>query len=277
MKPTEKLLNKNFLTTGQAATLLSVTPDSVLKWIKAGKMPASRTPGGHFRINQQDILSILPEATINEMRTHTKSFQYCWEYNSDYGVLKEGCNECLVYISRAKRCYEVSYLSKEDGHSKLFCDTSCEDCEYFKLVSDQKLNLLIVTDKPELRKALEPSINRLELNVRFTDCEYKCSMLVEKYRPDYGVIDCALGSRRAREFAGNLNADPRIPFIRVILVGERNEFPSECDKEIFAFIERPLSITAMNDLFSHLSGALRRSKSSEVDSSNENRLIEILG
>ena len=37
--------DKNYLTTTQAAKLLSVSPDTVLKWVKAGKLQARRTLG----------------------------------------------------------------------------------------------------------------------------------------------------------------------------------------------------------------------------------------
>ena len=50
-------VKKKFLTTGQLAELYSVTPDAVLKWIKDGKISAIQTPGGHYRINMNDILS----------------------------------------------------------------------------------------------------------------------------------------------------------------------------------------------------------------------------
>ena len=42
-------------TTGQAARLCSVTPDTVLKWIKAGRIEAQRTAGGHYRISPQEL------------------------------------------------------------------------------------------------------------------------------------------------------------------------------------------------------------------------------
>ena len=38
------------LSTGDVARLLHVTPVCVLRWIRAGKLPAYRVPGGHFRI-----------------------------------------------------------------------------------------------------------------------------------------------------------------------------------------------------------------------------------
>lgn len=38
------------LSTGDVARLLHVTPVCVLRWIRAGKLPAYRVAGGHFRI-----------------------------------------------------------------------------------------------------------------------------------------------------------------------------------------------------------------------------------
>ena len=44
-----------YLSTGKAAKALSVTPDTVLKWIKSGKLDARRTAGGHYRIHPGEI------------------------------------------------------------------------------------------------------------------------------------------------------------------------------------------------------------------------------
>ena len=44
-----------WLTTGQAAKYCSVKPDTVLKWIKRGRLTAERTPGGHYRIRPKDL------------------------------------------------------------------------------------------------------------------------------------------------------------------------------------------------------------------------------
>ncbi len=48
-------MNSRMLTTGQAAKICSVTPDTVLKWIHSGALPARRTAGGHHRIDEQDL------------------------------------------------------------------------------------------------------------------------------------------------------------------------------------------------------------------------------
>jgi len=46
---------KGLLTTGQAAKLCAVTPDTVLKWIKKGRLAATRTAGGHYRVALPDL------------------------------------------------------------------------------------------------------------------------------------------------------------------------------------------------------------------------------
>lgn len=237
------------LTTGQAAALCSVTPDAVLKWVKAGKIPANRTPGGHYRIRRSDLPAIIESAeeepSVKEGRD--RPFQYCWEYNVKSGEIHEECQRCIVYRSRARRCYEMSRLPASTGHAGLFCTDSCEECQYYELVRWQRPNVLVVTDQAWQRAALESKEESRDYNLRFTDCEYHCSMLIEKYRPDYIILDCSMGTERARQFAGDISADPRIPYVRVVLVGDSHEFPVECDKEVFAIIERPFTAEVLEE------------------------------
>jgi len=246
------------LSTGQAAALCSVTPDAVLKWIKAGKIPASRTPGGHYRVPEEALLSALgaeKRSSPPEQKSSGRAFQYCWEFNARAGKVQEGCLHCLVYHSRAKRCFEMSQLPTEAGHAKVFCENTCEDCDYYQKVNDRPVNVLVVTDRPELRMALEADAKGGDYELRFTDCEYQCSMTVEDYRPDYVVIDCSMGHGRSREFAGHLSDDPRIPFARIILAGNREDFPKECDKVVFAYIERHFTLTELKELIGDFRGS----------------------
>ncbi|MBI1845603.1 MAG: response regulator [Candidatus Rokubacteria bacterium] len=50
--------DERYLTTGQVAEALQVSPVSVKKWIKQGKLRAARTPGGHFRIAAEDLRAL---------------------------------------------------------------------------------------------------------------------------------------------------------------------------------------------------------------------------
>ena len=47
------------LSTGDVARVCGVTRDGVGHWIRAGKLPAFRTPGGHFRVRDEDLRDFL--------------------------------------------------------------------------------------------------------------------------------------------------------------------------------------------------------------------------
>jgi excisionase family DNA binding protein len=121
---------KNYLTTGEAAAIFDVDPDTILRWIKSGDIPAIRTPGGHYRINRNVFLTKM----IKEKNETQTDFSYCWEYNSKSGIIRDGCKKCIVYKSRASKCYELGKLPIPIGHSKLFCSESCKDCQYYKSI-----------------------------------------------------------------------------------------------------------------------------------------------
>ena len=250
---TTKKTTKRYLSTGEAASLLAVTPDAVLKWIKAGKLKAKKTPGGHYRIPRNAVNLILePEKNGFIKISGDKPFQYCWDFNSENGYLKNACQDCIVYKARTKRCYEIARLSTESGHSRQFCEKSCDDCEYYQLVKEQRPNILVVTSQQQVISTISSNQDTMDYNLGFTNCEYECSALVEKFRPDYVILDCAIGKMRTMEFALHLTTDPRIPLVRIILVGSRNEFPTECDKEVFACIEWPFTLKTLQDLIGSL-------------------------
>ncbi len=52
------------LSTGDIARLLHVTPVAVLHWIRAGKLPAYRVPGGHYRIARAECRKFLADNQI---------------------------------------------------------------------------------------------------------------------------------------------------------------------------------------------------------------------
>jgi len=245
----QEALTKEHFTTGEVAALCSVTPDTVLKWIRAGKIQAARTPGGHHRIPRSTLHAIINGTNhLIERNIETDSFEFCWEFKSVSGQIEEGCRKCIVYRSRTKRCYEMSELPQKAGHIRLFCEGSCESCDYFRMVQGQKANVLVVTDKEDIKNSLEIDTAKRNFNMQITDCEYRCSMLVEKFRPDYVVIDCTMGVMRSREFAKLLYEDPRIPFVKVALVGDRGNHFVECDEMVFAYIERPITSNTITNL-----------------------------
>ena len=241
--------SRDLISTGEAAALCSVTPDTVLKWIRSGKIKAHRTPGGHHRISRQTLQSVLAmSGAPGRPDVHSDAFQYCWEFNSKAGKMPSGCRDCIVYRSGTRRCYEMQSLPTQAGYVGLFCRGSCDDCEYFHTVHGERPNVLVVSDRPTFRRRLEKDMDASKFSLKVTDCEYRCSMVIENFRPDYIVIDCAFGTERSREFATMLYEDPRIPFVRVVLVGNSSDLPGECDRSVFAVVGRRFDATTLSNL-----------------------------
>ncbi|MBD3170473.1 MAG: helix-turn-helix domain-containing protein [candidate division Zixibacteria bacterium] len=245
----QETLKRKMVSTGQAAKLCSVTPDTVLKWIKAGKIPASRTAGGHFRINREHLMAIIESGELIESPEEAdRKFRFCWEYYGDNDDIGGKCADCIVYRSRALRCYEVSKLSKDQGHAKAFCKSTCDDCEYFRVVQGQDLNILIITLNEKLGEGLKESSREAAFNIRVTDNEYEGSMIVENFRPDYAVIDMEIGENRCAEIAKHLSSDPRIPFVKIIVSGQIEELPADCEGMVFATINADFTLKDLKKL-----------------------------
>ena len=238
-------MSGNYLTTGQAATRCSVSPDTVLKWIRSGLLLARRTAGGHHRIDEKDLEKLLEDTSPSDRgpgpHEHRRQFRYCWEYNGD-GQLLDGCKVCPVYLMRAQRCYEVAKLAPEVGPPKTFCTKGCEDCDFYRLVQGQRTNVLVVTDDPELTRKLREAEVDLNFNLEIANCEYTCSAVVHHFRPDYAIVDCSLGTRISGDITYHLIEDPRTPFVRVVLAGNEDEFPNECEKVVYARLNRPFDV-----------------------------------
>jgi excisionase family DNA binding protein len=235
------------LTTGQAAHVCSVTPDTILKWIRSGRLRARRTAGGHHRVARADLEHILQTGPVSPAGaapaevTGERRLRFCWEHKGA-GRLLDGCRRCVVYELRAQRCYDVVKRHPDLGHSRLFCKGSCEECDYYRHVRQQATNVLVVTDDADLAAALRGSRPAAPFNLELADCEYTCSAVVETFRPDFAVVDCSLGPERAADIVTHLSEDPRIPFVRVIVSGRADDLPDDCQRMIFARIDRPVRI-----------------------------------
>ena len=136
---------KNHLTTTQAAQLLSVSPDTVLKWARAGKIESHRTIGGHFRIPRVALERYNAQLRADQSQTlpiaQPAAHQYCWEFMAEGEAVHPDCLECLTYRSRSMRCYELRDLPDGFGCLRVHCESTCDDCEYYRLVSGQAINV----------------------------------------------------------------------------------------------------------------------------------------
>jgi len=242
--------NKEFLTTSQAAKLLSVSADTVLKWVKAGKIKSNRTLGGHFRIPLTEVEifngSVSDVSTNGNNNQLAMPYQYCWEYLAAGGPIKSECKDCITFRSRASRCYELKDIPGGLGCLNLMCDTECASCEYFKVVNGQKLNILILSDNKKIVQDLDDLGDSSAYRIRFSNDEYSTAVAIQEYRPDYIIVDCTLGKKRTGTICNNLFNDIRIPVVRIILSSKSKNIKDYCDKEVFGWIRKPFSIEQLS-------------------------------
>lgn len=205
---------RKWLTTGQAAELCSVTPDAVLKWIKAGRVPARRTAGGHYRILDEDLalFRAAPEVT-------SRGQPYCWEYLAGKQAT-EDCVRCVVYRLRVKRCYELRRWGVRT--SELRCGIPCQGCDYFVAFAGRaRTRLLVVTGDPDLTLDIAAALDPGHFEARFCGSGYECAALLSRFRADAILFD--LDVSEAESLVRHLAADPRLAGVRILFLASRVE------------------------------------------------------
>lgn len=221
------------LTTGQAAKLCAVTPDTVLKWIKKGRLEATRTAGGHYRVALPDLepflagfgqraVPAISETTFPSVRSQDGTKEEpeevpCWEFLSDNGETREACRQCVVYRVKATRCFLMAGLDSDVGHAHQFCEGSCEECVYYRRVQGLGTQVLFISADEELVYRIEWSEDE-SITMRFARNGYEASALIQEFRPEVAIIDLEGLPDQGFGLLDSIAADPRVPHIRVILV-----------------------------------------------------------
>jgi len=229
------------LSTGEVASALSVTPNTVLKWIKRGRLRAARTAGGHHRISREDVAQMLPDAEPGAAAPTEGRDMYCWQYQASIGNATERCRECLVYRSRAKRCFEMSGLPQA-GFAGVYCQASCEECGYYTGSRSRSRRVLVVTDSVRLRQRLKNDSRGCGIEIAFAGCEYECARLVEQLRPECVVIDRALSDGVCDGLCSRLAEDSRMQDVRILVATPDGNAPTESARIAAGLLPRPFSI-----------------------------------
>ena len=212
----------SYLTTGQAARLCSVTPDTILKWIRKGRLAGTRTAGGHYRIERRDLLPYIPSTQADSrvsQNDHGRAshIPYCWELFTDNGDVREDCRQCVVYKVGAERCFVMAELDVEVGHSRHFCQASCDDCVYYRRVQGIATNVLLITPDDDFIRDLSGEEHE-RVTLRFARGGYEASAILNDFRPAFVAIDVELLMNGEAGLLRSLSSDARIPGMRVILV-----------------------------------------------------------
>ncbi len=240
------------LTTGIAAKLCGVTPDTVLKWIKKGTLRAFKTAGGHYRIDRTDLEPFIIAKTGNAETPSAGNesagggvLNFCWEYHSDRGSVKSQCRNCMVFRAKAERCYLLAGLGHNAGHEAVYCqEESCFNCSYFRLIEKSIHNVLIISDHEELKRSLNASGVK-SLQLRFANEMGEIIEQLKDFIPDYIVIDYSMNAVRTNELSYFLISNPIIRGIPVIIAAERVEAERLQQEGVCASINLPFTI---NDL-----------------------------
>lgn len=61
--PPFRAAQESLLTPGQVAALFHVDPKTVTRWAHAGRLGSLRTPGGHRRFRESEVMELLHSLT----------------------------------------------------------------------------------------------------------------------------------------------------------------------------------------------------------------------
>ena len=208
------------LSTGKVAQLCSVKPDTVLKWIKKGRIAAIRTAGGHYRVDQTALEPLLASPESEEGKAehvagpHSSQPLRCWEYMSN--TVTDRCRNCAAYRTRAVWCFELAKMLRGSGHEKVLCTGPCQECPYYRRVHHLPCNVLVITRDELLIQHLAKHSDAC-VSFRYARSGYDASAIIAVFRPALVVLDSNVANGNQAELAEALKGDERVPGVRVLL------------------------------------------------------------
>jgi excisionase family DNA binding protein len=128
------------LAVGQAAEICRVTPRTINNWIRAGKLKAYTTPGGHFRIWPSDLRKFLKAHNMDinfEFRGEHRKKILIIDDDESYAemtreVLRERIDNCEITISHDG--YEALILLGEFKPDLVLLDLMMPGIDGFKVL-----------------------------------------------------------------------------------------------------------------------------------------------
>lgn len=218
----------SLLSTGEVAKLCGVTPDAVLKWIKKGRLPASRTPGGHYRISTESCAALGFGASRREGQPAAVSpgdserpRPRCWEYFGQPSTPPDTCRDCLVYQARVEHCYKLAELGEKAGHKCKFCRTECIDCPFYRACNGLATIVLVITRDEALTRRLKKRTDARKVSLHFAHTGYESSTLIGTLRPAIVILDGELREISEGKLVESILKDDRVPGVNVFVARKR--------------------------------------------------------
>ncbi len=237
-------MTASLLTTGKAARLCSVKPDTVLKWIKKGRLRAVRTAGGHYRVQEHDVVSLVEQDHARDRQWEERAAlcsrpMRCWEY-MNHGPGTE-CQDCVVYHVRATWCFRMVNAVRGNGHGKRFCTGICQECPYYRRVHGLPANVLVITRDEGLIQDLARHQNGA-IDFRFARRGYDASAIVAAFRPAFVIFDQAVLEDLGVALLDALASDPRTAGARIIVALRKGGIGFRIHSgAVYATVEEPFS------------------------------------
>jgi excisionase family DNA binding protein len=257
-------MKPEYLATGEVARRCGVTRDTVVKWIKAGRVAAKQTPGGHHRVLKEDCevlvqetFSVSPKPVVAPSgRGAEPGSVRCWEYFSEDGATREVCKSCLVYLARAQRCYRLAELGEESGHRLHFCRNDCRTCAYYRACQGLATEVLVVTTDEALTHRLLMKADPEAVSMRFARSGYEGSATISSFSPALIVIDSGLPEMKVGTLVDSLLDDERIPGSRIaVAVREGDPHPQ---RDGIKLLRAPFTAEKIERLAKEASRAMAR-------------------
>ena len=240
---------ERLLTTGQAAKRCSVTADTILKWIRSGYLPAQRTAGGHHRIAETDLKLVSGfRKPVNPLSSREMHDLPCAAETDGPDLLKR----CPAHLLGLRRREQVSIAGAAAWEIRPRSSERCHVCGYFREVSQYGMNVLILTRDPIMSLHLKETAREATFHLEITNSEYRCSVLVGECKPDFVVIDSAIGREKCREIGLQILNDPRNPFVEVLVAGTPGGMPDECTSGVFGRLQRPFDYQDIGERISRI-------------------------
>jgi AmiR/NasT family two-component response regulator len=118
----------------------------------------------------------------------------------------------------------------------------CAECDYYCLVHGQKPSIIILGKNKRIIRDWDEYPEFEDYRIWFTETEYECARMIERIRPDFIVVDYALGKKYTDRLFKNILNDERMPIVRIIMTSRNKPVDYLCDSKVFGWITRPFTI-----------------------------------
>lgn len=212
-------MKRDTLSTGEAARMCSVKPDTVLKWIRKGKIQALRTAGGHFRIRKEELqpfITVTDAAEVQVLSQEDSPKVRCWDFRVEGGKPDRRCLSCIVFRAQAQKCFVIAESGCSYEMNCVFCSTgSCDSCDYYKYATVSKRKVLVVSKNIDYEKDPDVLLNE-KFEIRSATSGFEAASRMHFTLPDVIVVDQEIFETVGKEILTFVVENPRCHGISVL-------------------------------------------------------------